>query len=70
MTDRVHGEGNHEAGRKYQRETEKFTKSGRVDENAKKAARAVDDEEEGEELEQARRETKARAKEKDEASKK
>ena len=57
MSERIHGEGNHEAGHKYQRETEKFTESGKVEKNAKEAAHAV--EEKGEELERARKETKA-----------
>lgn len=53
------GEGNHRAGREYQKRTKKFVESGQVDENAQEAREAIEDEEEGEELERARRKTKA-----------
>lgn len=59
MPNRVHGEGDHEAGREYQKRTEKFVRSGRVGKHAREAKEAVEDEEEAEELEQARRATKA-----------
>ena len=54
----VKGEGNHEAGREYQRRTKKFTESGRVEKAAKEAKEAVEGEDDGEELERAREETK------------
>lgn len=55
------GEGNHEAGREYQKRTREFVEDGKVEENAEKAREAVEDEDEGEELEQARKDTKAKA---------
>ena len=56
----IQGEGNIEAGRRYQRKTREFVADGRVEEAAEEAAEALDDEEEGPELERARVETKER----------
>jgi hypothetical protein len=52
----IQGEGNYEAGRRFQKEEQAFVKSGRVDEAAHEAEEALDGPE-GEELERARRET-------------
>jgi hypothetical protein len=57
------GEGDHEADRRYREETERFIASGRVDEAAREAQRAVA--EEGEELEAAEAEGKSRVAEED-----
>ena len=57
------GEGNHEADRRYREETERFIASGRVDEAAREAQRAL--EEEGEELEAAEQEGRSRVAEED-----
>jgi hypothetical protein len=57
------GEGNHEADRRYREETEQFIASGKVDEAAREAKRAL--EEEGEELEAAEAEGRSRAAEED-----
>lgn len=59
MTQR--GEGNHEAGREYQKRTREFVEDGKVEKKAKEAREAVEDEEEGEELEEARKDTKGKA---------
>jgi hypothetical protein len=57
------GEGNHEADRRYRDDVARFIASGRVDEAAREAKRAV--EEEGEELEAAEQEGRSRAAEED-----
>ena len=57
------GEGDHEADRRYREETERFIASGRVDEAAREAQRAV--EEDGEELEAAEKEGRSRVAEED-----
>jgi len=58
MTDKsqIQGEGNYEAGRRFQKEERKFVETGPVEEKAREAADAVDGPE-GPELERARRET-------------
>jgi hypothetical protein len=53
---RIQGEGNYDAGRRYQKEQHEFAKSGKVDQKAHEAEDALD-RPEGEELERARRET-------------
>ena len=58
MSKQVQGEGNYEAGREYQRRTKRFTEQGDVEGAAEEAKEAIDDEEEGPELERARQETK------------
>ena len=62
------GEGNHEADRRYREQTEEFIASGRVDEAAREAKRAV--EEDAEELEAAEQEGRSRVAEEDPAVKK
>jgi hypothetical protein len=57
------GEGNHEADRRYREETKRFIDSGRVDEAAREAKRAVE-EDEGE-LEAAEQAGRARVAEED-----
>jgi hypothetical protein len=57
------GEGNHEADRRYRDETARFIASGKVEEAAREAQRAVA--EEGEELEAAEQEGRSRAAEED-----
>jgi hypothetical protein len=57
------GEGDHEADRRYREETERFIASGRVDEAAREAQRAV--QEDGEELEAAEQEGRSRVAEED-----
>jgi hypothetical protein len=57
------GEGNHEADREYRERTERFVASGRVDDAATEAKRALD--EEGEELEAAEAAGRARIAEED-----
>jgi hypothetical protein len=52
------GEGNHEAGREYQRRTKKFVEEQDVESAAEDAKEALEGEE-GEELERARKQTKA-----------
>ena len=59
----VQGEGDYEADRRYREETERFIASGKVDEAAQEAKRAV--EEEGEELEAAEKEGRSRVAEED-----
>jgi hypothetical protein len=58
MTDKnqIQGEGNYDAGRKFDAEERAFVKSGQVDKKAKEAEEALDGPE-AEELERARRET-------------
>ena len=53
------GEGDHEADRRYREETERFIASGRVDEAAREARRAM--EEDSEELEAAEQEGRSRS---------
>jgi hypothetical protein len=53
---RIQGEGNYEAGRRFQKEEQAFVKSGQVDKKAQEAEQAIDGPE-GPELERARRET-------------
>jgi hypothetical protein len=57
------GEGNHEADRRYREDTERFIASGKVDEAAQEAKRALV--EEGEELEAAEAEGRSRVAEED-----
>jgi hypothetical protein len=57
------GEGNHEADRQYRERTKQFIDSGRVDEAAREAKRAV--EEEPEELEAAEKKGRDRIAEED-----
>jgi hypothetical protein len=57
------GEGNHEADKRYREETERFIASGKVEEAAREAQRAVA--EEGEELEAAEQEGRSRVAEED-----
>jgi hypothetical protein len=52
----IQGEGNHEAGRRFQDEERKFVETGAVEQKAKEAEEALDGPE-GEELERARKET-------------
>jgi hypothetical protein len=52
----IQGEGNYDAGRRYQKEQHEFAKSGKVDQKAHEAEDALDGPE-GDELERARRET-------------
>jgi hypothetical protein len=54
--DRVQGEGNYDAGRRYQKEQREFAKSGKVEQKAHEAEDALDGPE-GEALERARKET-------------
>lgn len=55
--DRIQGEGNYDAGRRYQKEQHAFAKqSDKVDKKAHEAEDALDGPE-GDELERARRET-------------
>lgn len=53
---RMQGEGNYDAGRRYQKEQHEFAKSGKVEQKAHEAEEALDGPE-AEELERARRET-------------
>lgn len=53
------GEGDHEADKRYREETERFIASGRVDEAAREARRAM--EEDPEELEAAEQEGRSRS---------
>lgn len=55
----IQGEGNYDAGRRYQKEQHEFAKKGPVEQKAKEAEDALDSPE-GEELERARRETGAK----------
>jgi hypothetical protein len=52
----IQGEGNYEAGRRFQKEEKAFVETGPVEQKAREAAEAVDGPE-GPELERARRET-------------
>lgn len=52
----IQGEGNYEAGERFQREEEAFVKSGQVEKKAREAEEALDGPE-AEELERARVET-------------
>ena len=54
--DRVQGEGDYDAGRRFQKEEAEFVKKGPVEQKAREAEDALDGPE-GEELERARRET-------------
>ena len=56
QNDQIQGEGNYDAGRRYQKEQHEFAKSGKVEPKAREAEDALDGPE-GEELERARRET-------------
>ena len=55
------GEGNHAADRRYREATERFIKEGNVEPAAKEARRAVDDQRENEELQEAERIGRSRA---------
>ena len=63
MTDKnqIQGEGNYDAGRKFDAEERAFVKSGQVEKKAQEAKDALDGPE-GEELERARKETGERGK--------
>lgn len=52
----IQGEGNYDAGRRYQKEQHEFAKNGPVEQKAHEAEDALDGPE-GEELEQARQDT-------------
>ena len=52
----IQGEGNYEAGRRFQKEEREFVKSGQVEKKAHEAEEALDGPE-GQELEQARQQT-------------
>ena len=54
MQHRNQGEGNYEAARQFQKSQHEFAQSGRVEDKAREAEKALDGDE-GEELEQARR---------------
>ena len=54
--DQIQGEGNYDAGRRFQKEEREFVKKGPVEEKAREAEEALDGPE-GEELERARIET-------------
>lgn len=54
--DQIQGEGNYEAGRRFQKEETEFVRTGPVEQKAIEAEEALDGPE-GEELERARRET-------------
>lgn len=54
MQNRNQGEGNYEAARQFQKSQHEFAQSGRVEDKAREAEKALDGDE-GEELEQARR---------------
>lgn len=54
--DQIQGEGNYEAGRKFQKDQTEFAKTGPVEQKAIEAEEALEGPE-GEELERARRET-------------
>jgi hypothetical protein len=54
--DQIQGEGNYDAGRRFQKEEQEFVKKGPVEEKAREAEEALDGPE-GEELERARIET-------------
>jgi hypothetical protein len=54
--DQIQGEGNYDAGRRFQKEEREFVKNGPVEEKAREAEEALDGPE-AEELERARIET-------------
>jgi hypothetical protein len=56
---RIQGEGNYDAARRFDAEEEAFVKNGGIEQKAREAAEALDGPE-GEELERARKETGAR----------
>ena len=56
QNNQIQGEGNYDAGRRYQKEQQAFAKSGKVEKAAHEAEEALEWSE-GEELERARRET-------------
>lgn len=58
MTDKskIQGEGNYDAGRRFQKEERQFVETGPVEQKAREAAEALEGPE-AEELERARRET-------------
>lgn len=64
MTDKNQGEGNREAAREYNEQTQKFVKAGSVDELAQEAVQALDGAE-AEELREAEAKGKAKALEED-----
>ena len=53
----LQGEGNYEAGKRYQKEQHEFAQSDKVEEGARQAAEDVASEEKGAELEHARQES-------------
>jgi len=60
-SNQIQGEGNYDAGRKFDAEERAFVKSGQVDQKAREAEEALDGPE-GETLERARKETGERGK--------
>ena len=64
MTDKNQGEGNREAAREYNEQTQKFVKAGSVEEFAREAVQALDGAE-AEELREAEAKGKAKALEED-----
>ena len=56
-TDRIQGEGDYEAARRFQKAEQAFVKTGPVDEEAREAAEAPLDGPEGPALEEARKKT-------------
>jgi len=64
MTDQNQGEGNREAAREYNEQTQKFVKAGSVEAQAKEAVQALDGAE-AEELREAEAKGKAKALEED-----
>jgi len=63
--DELLGEGNRSADRRYREATQRYVADGKVAHAADEARRAVDDEDEREELEAAERAGRSRAKEHD-----
>lgn len=53
----IKGEGNHEADQEYRERTAEFMEHKNVDEAAEEAKQAVDDDDEGPKLEEARKKT-------------
>ena len=60
--DQIQGEGNYDAGRRFQKEERAFVETGPVEQKAREAEEALDGPE-GEELERARKESGARGEE-------
>jgi hypothetical protein len=58
MADKIQGEGNYDAARKFDKDERDFIKKGTVEQKAREAEQALDGPE-GEQLEQARKDTGA-----------